>query len=132
MYRDLGQFLVMAVKPAIRPPNLYRRHGSNLALAPSRNSESRFDHEDFVPAEGSRVTGILRQSDGRERQAGQPPEPVLSDFRRRLPDFRWNKDKVKAESELQGLIARPDAENRAHLKDPDGFDLQISGKGMTA
>ena len=44
----------------------------------------------------------------------------------------WDKDKVKAELERRGLAARPDTENSFHVKDPDGFDLQISGKGMTA
>ncbi|HEX3704819.1 MAG TPA: VOC family protein [Vicinamibacterales bacterium] len=42
----------------------------------------------------------------------------------------WDKDKVKAELERRGLDARPDTDNSFHVKDPDGFDLQISGKGM--
>lgn len=42
----------------------------------------------------------------------------------------WDKDKVKAELERRGLDARPDTDDSFHVKDPDGFDLQISGKGM--
>ena len=44
----------------------------------------------------------------------------------------WDKEKVKAELERRGLSPRPDTENSFHVKDPDGFDLQISGKDMTA
>jgi hypothetical protein len=36
---------------------------------------------------------------------------------------------VKAELERR-LNPRPDTENSFHIKDPNGFDLQISGKGM--
>jgi catechol 2,3-dioxygenase-like lactoylglutathione lyase family enzyme len=42
----------------------------------------------------------------------------------------WDKDKVKAELERRGLTAREDTDNSFHVKDPDGFDLQISGKKM--
>ena len=44
----------------------------------------------------------------------------------------WNKDKVEAELKRRGLEARPDTENSFHIKDPDGFDVQISGKDMKA
>jgi catechol 2,3-dioxygenase-like lactoylglutathione lyase family enzyme len=44
----------------------------------------------------------------------------------------WDKDKVKAELERRGLNPRPDTEDSFHVKDPDGFDLQISGKNMKA
>ena len=44
----------------------------------------------------------------------------------------WDKDKVKAELERRGLNPRPDTDNSFHVKDPDGFDLQISGKDMKA
>jgi catechol 2,3-dioxygenase-like lactoylglutathione lyase family enzyme len=44
----------------------------------------------------------------------------------------WDKDKVKAELERRGLNPRVDTENSFHVKDPDGFDLQISGKEMKA
>jgi catechol-2,3-dioxygenase len=42
----------------------------------------------------------------------------------------WDKDKVKAELDRRGLNPREDTENSFHVKDPDGFDLQISGKAM--
>ncbi len=42
----------------------------------------------------------------------------------------WNKDAVKAELERRGLNPQPDTENSFHVKDPNGFDLQISGKEM--
>jgi catechol 2,3-dioxygenase-like lactoylglutathione lyase family enzyme len=44
----------------------------------------------------------------------------------------WDKDKVEAELKRRGLTVRPDTENSFHVKDPDGFDLQISGKDMKA
>ena len=42
----------------------------------------------------------------------------------------WNKDAVEAELKHRGLQPRPDTENSFHIKDPDGFDVQISGKEM--
>src|SRR5882724_9266024 len=44
----------------------------------------------------------------------------------------WDKDAVEAELKRRGLQARPDTENSFHIKDPDGFDVQISGKEMKA
>ena len=44
----------------------------------------------------------------------------------------WNKNAVAAELERRGLKPEPDSENSFHVKDPNGFDLQISGKDMTA
>lgn len=44
----------------------------------------------------------------------------------------WDKDKVEAALKARGLQPRPDTPNSFHVKDPDGFDLQISGKAMTA
>jgi catechol 2,3-dioxygenase-like lactoylglutathione lyase family enzyme len=42
----------------------------------------------------------------------------------------WDKNAVQAELEQRGLNPRPDTENSFHIKDPSGFDLQISGKDM--
>lgn len=42
----------------------------------------------------------------------------------------WDKDVVKAELDRRGLNPRVDTENSFHVKDPDGFDVQISGKEM--
>ena len=62
----------------------------------------------------------------------------------------WNKDKVESELKRRGyklmergekggpptrlgpMQYRPDTENSFHILDPDGFDLQISGKDMKA
>jgi catechol 2,3-dioxygenase-like lactoylglutathione lyase family enzyme len=44
----------------------------------------------------------------------------------------WNKDAVEAELKRRGLRPRPDTPNSFHVKDPEGFDLQISGKEMKA
>ncbi len=44
----------------------------------------------------------------------------------------WDKSAVEEELKRRGLTARPDTENSFHVKDPDGFDLQISGKDMKA
>lgn len=42
----------------------------------------------------------------------------------------WNKNKVEAELKKFGLDPRPDTDDSFHVKDPDGFNLQISGKNM--
>jgi catechol 2,3-dioxygenase-like lactoylglutathione lyase family enzyme len=42
----------------------------------------------------------------------------------------WDKNFVEAELKRRGLTPRPDTEDSFHVKDPDGFDLQISGKNM--
>jgi catechol 2,3-dioxygenase-like lactoylglutathione lyase family enzyme len=42
----------------------------------------------------------------------------------------WDKNAVKAELERRGLAPQPDTENSFHVKDPNGFDLQICGKDM--
>jgi catechol 2,3-dioxygenase-like lactoylglutathione lyase family enzyme len=44
----------------------------------------------------------------------------------------WNKDAVESELKRRGLQPRLDTQNSFHVKDPDGFDLQISGEGMKA
>lgn len=44
----------------------------------------------------------------------------------------WDKNAVEGELKRRGLQVRPDTENSFHVKDPDGFDLQISGKEMKA
>jgi len=44
----------------------------------------------------------------------------------------WDKNTVEAELKRRGLTPRPDTEDSFHVKDPDGFDLQISGKNMKA
>jgi catechol 2,3-dioxygenase-like lactoylglutathione lyase family enzyme len=43
----------------------------------------------------------------------------------------WDKKAVEAELKRRGLDPRPDTDNSFHVHDPNGFDLQISGKDMT-
>lgn len=42
----------------------------------------------------------------------------------------WDKNTVEAELKRRGLQPKPDTENSFHVEDPNGFDLQISGKEM--
>jgi catechol 2,3-dioxygenase-like lactoylglutathione lyase family enzyme len=42
----------------------------------------------------------------------------------------WDAKAVEAELKARGLTPRVDTENSFHVKDPDGFDVQISGKEM--
>ena len=44
----------------------------------------------------------------------------------------WDKNTVEAELKRRGLSPRPDTEDSFHVQDPDGFNLQISGKNMKA
>jgi catechol 2,3-dioxygenase-like lactoylglutathione lyase family enzyme len=44
----------------------------------------------------------------------------------------WDKNAVEAELKRRGLTPRPDTEDSFHVQDPDGFNLQISGKNMKA
>ena len=67
----------------------------------------------------------------RNARAGSgSPTPVVDHIAYTIDN--WNKDKVEAELKRRGLQVRPDTENSFHVKDPDGFDLQISGKEMKA
>jgi catechol 2,3-dioxygenase-like lactoylglutathione lyase family enzyme len=42
----------------------------------------------------------------------------------------WDKNAVEAELKRRGLKPVADTENSFHVQDPNGFDLQISGKDM--
>jgi catechol 2,3-dioxygenase-like lactoylglutathione lyase family enzyme len=42
----------------------------------------------------------------------------------------WDKNAVKAELDRRGLNPQPDTDNSFHVKDPNGYDLQICGKDM--
>ena len=72
----------------------------------------------------------------RERPANpnRPPRPaptaLIDHVAYTIED--WDKDKVEAELKRRGLNPRPDTPDSFHVTDPDGFDLQISGKGMKA
>ena len=65
----------------------------------------------------------------RNARAGRTP-PLVDHIAYTIDN--WDKDKVEAELKRRGLAARPDTENSFHIKDPDGFDVQISGKEMKA
>jgi catechol 2,3-dioxygenase-like lactoylglutathione lyase family enzyme len=42
----------------------------------------------------------------------------------------WNKDAVEAELNRRGLQPKPDTKDSFHIKDPNGYDLQICGADM--
>jgi catechol 2,3-dioxygenase-like lactoylglutathione lyase family enzyme len=79
--------------------------------------------------------------------AREMPKPPLVDHIAITID-NWNKDEVEAELQRRGLKKqerhpgtfarlardeyRPDTDDSFHILDPDGFDLQISGKNMKA
>jgi len=42
----------------------------------------------------------------------------------------WERHGVEAELKRRGLQPRADTENSFHVKDPNGFDLQIAGREM--
>ncbi len=42
----------------------------------------------------------------------------------------WDRSSVEAELKRRGLTPRPDEETSFHVKDPDGFDVQICSKEM--
>jgi catechol 2,3-dioxygenase-like lactoylglutathione lyase family enzyme len=44
----------------------------------------------------------------------------------------WDRKAVEEELKRRGFNPRPDTEDSFHIKDPDGFDVQISGKNMKA
>jgi catechol 2,3-dioxygenase-like lactoylglutathione lyase family enzyme len=44
----------------------------------------------------------------------------------------WDKDAVEAELRRRGFDPRPDTDDSFHVKDPDGFGVQIAGKNMKA
>ena len=43
----------------------------------------------------------------------------------------WDMNGVETKLKSYGLTPRKDTENSFHVKDPDGFDVQISGREMT-
>jgi catechol 2,3-dioxygenase-like lactoylglutathione lyase family enzyme len=71
-----------------------------------------------------------RRTDATDGAAAQPQTPRVDHIAYTIEN--WDKDKVEAELKKRGLNPRPDTENSFHVKDPDGFDLQISGKEMKA
>ena len=66
----------------------------------------------------------------RNARSGGGPTPRVDHIAYTIDN--WDKNAVEAELKRRGLQPRPDTENSFHVKDPDGFDLQISGKEMKA
>jgi len=67
----------------------------------------------------------------RNARAGSKTGPPLINHIAYTID-NWDKSAVEAELRRRGLDPRPDTDDSFHVKDPDGFDLQISGKNMKA
>jgi catechol 2,3-dioxygenase-like lactoylglutathione lyase family enzyme len=69
-----------------------------------------------------------------QKKSNRPPRPpvtaLVDHIAYTIED--WDKEKVHAELEKRGLNPRPDTDDSFHVFDPDGFDLQISGKNMKA
>jgi len=82
---------------------------------------------------GSQCFLILADSDTFLIPRNAPPgatTPRIDHIAYTIED--WDKNAVKAELDRRGLNPQPDTENSFHVKDPNGFDLQISGKEMKA
>ena len=62
-----------------------------------------------------------------QRPPRAPPTPLVDHIAITVENF--DKKAAKAELERRGLTPREDQESY-HVKDPDGFDLQISSKEM--
>jgi catechol 2,3-dioxygenase-like lactoylglutathione lyase family enzyme len=62
----------------------------------------------------------------------QPPQapPLVNHIAYTIDN--WDKKQVEEELTRRGLKPRPDTDDSFHVKDPDGYDLQISGKNMKA
>jgi len=73
---------------------------------------------------------FLLPRNGRPRQDGTVATPRVDHIAYTIED--WDKDKVEAELKRRGLEPRPDTPDSFHVRDPDGFDLQISGRNMKA
>jgi hypothetical protein len=63
------------------------------------------------------------------KQAPQVP-PLVNHIAYTIEN--WDKKQVEEELTRRGLKPRPDTDDSFHVKDPDGYDLQISGKNMKA
>jgi catechol 2,3-dioxygenase-like lactoylglutathione lyase family enzyme len=64
------------------------------------------------------------------RPDGNHPPPYVDHIAYTIEN--WDQAAVKAELEKRGLKPAPDTPDSFHVRDPDGFNLQISGKGMKA
>jgi hypothetical protein len=65
------------------------------------------------------------------RKSREPDnKPLVDHFAITIDD--WDKARVEAELKRRGLELRPDTDDSFIVKDPDGYSLQISGRGMKA
>ena len=64
---------------------------------------------------------------GRAREGG-PPLPRVDHVAYTIDP--WDRTKVQEELTRRGLNPRPDEQTSFHVKDPDGFDLQICSRDM--
>jgi catechol 2,3-dioxygenase-like lactoylglutathione lyase family enzyme len=73
-----------------------------------------------------------RGTPGRGQQAQQQPESQVTIDHIAYTIADWDTKKVEEILKARGLNPRPDTPNSFHVTDPHGYDLQISGVGMTA
>lgn len=80
---------------------------------------------------------IIRNRAGRAAAAGETSQPAITGVIDHISwgVKPWDTAKVKAELEERGLDPRPDMNGKFqsfHLRDPDGWDLQISNQTDTS
>jgi catechol 2,3-dioxygenase-like lactoylglutathione lyase family enzyme len=80
---------------------------------------------------------IIRNRAGRATAAGETSQPAITGVIDHISwgVKPWDTAKVKAELEERGLDPRPDMNGKFqsfHLRDPDGWDLQISNQTDTS
>jgi catechol 2,3-dioxygenase-like lactoylglutathione lyase family enzyme len=61
------------------------------------------------------------------RKTRQPDNKPLVDHMAYTIE-NWNREAVEAELKHRGLDPRPDTDYSFHIKDPDGYDVQICGR----
>ncbi len=66
----------------------------------------------------------------RQARDASAPTPLVDHIAYTIEN--WDQKAVEAELRRRGHEPRVDTENSFHIKDPDGFDVQISGAGMKA
>jgi catechol 2,3-dioxygenase-like lactoylglutathione lyase family enzyme len=66
----------------------------------------------------------------RQGRDANAPSPLVDHIAYTIEN--WDKKAVEAELRRRGHEPRVDTEDSFHIKDPDGFDVQISGSNMKA
>jgi catechol 2,3-dioxygenase-like lactoylglutathione lyase family enzyme len=81
----------------------------------------------------ARSQTIANTNGGAQRGPGGPqPESQVTIDHIAYTIADWDTKKVEEILKARGLNPRPDTPNSFHVTDPHGYDLQISGVGMTA